>query len=111
MADRTVLIRRRPQSFAYLFWVGGARRGEHAPLEAGGTTTIGRGEHADVILDDETVSAEQARIRLEQDNWFLYDLAAVNTTEVAGQPVHRRQLEDGDRITFGRTEMVFRVLK
>lgn len=74
-------------------------------------TTIGRGREADVLLDDETVSDEQARIRKEGDAWYLYDLAATNRTAVAGQAVARHQLADGDRLTFGTTEMAFRALK
>jgi pSer/pThr/pTyr-binding forkhead associated (FHA) protein len=110
VADKTVIIRRKPQSFAYLFWVEGPRRGDHAPLEASGTM-IGRGREADVVIDDETVSAEQARIRLEQDRWYLYDLAATNRTAVDGVLVTRHPLEDGVRLTFGMTDMVFRVLR
>ena len=110
MSDRTIIIRRQPQSFAYLFWVDGPRRGDHAPLTTTGTT-IGRGREADIVLDDETVSAEQARIRFEQGSWYLYDLASTNRTAVAGEPTVRRALQDGDRVTLGMTDMVFRVLK
>jgi len=110
MSDKTVIIRRQPQSFAYLFWIEGPRRGDHAPLATAGTT-IGRGREADVILDDDTVSAEQARIRFEKGQWFLYDLASTNRTAVGGQPVVRQALDDGDRITLGMTDMVFRVLR
>ena len=109
MAEETVIIRRTPASFAYLFWLSGVRRGEHASLDPSGTT-VGRGGESAVIVDDATVSIEQSRLRIEDGAWFLYDLAATNATSVAGQPVHRHQLKDGDRITFGETEMVFRVL-
>ena len=82
----------------------------HAAVEPAGTT-IGRGAEAEVLLDDATVSLEQARVRKEGLDWYLYDLAATNTTAVAGAQVHRHQLRDGDRVTFGETDMVFRVLK
>ena len=110
MADETVIIRKVPSSFAYLFWVNGIRRGDHAMVRAEGCT-IGRGREADVLLDDETVSEEQARIRKEGDVWFLYDLASTNTSAVGGTNVYRHPLNDGDRMTFGETEMVFRALK
>ncbi len=108
MADETVIIRRTPTSFAYLFCVTGVRRGEHSALDAAGTT-IGRGRESDVLLDDETVSEEQARIRKEGDAWFLYDLASTNTTHVDGKPIFRHQLADKDRLTLGETGFVFRV--
>lgn len=110
MSDDTVIIRKAPASFAYLFWISGVRRGDNAPLNADGTT-IGRGREVDVLLDDETVSDEQARIRREGQSWFLYDLASTNRTSVAGQPVARHELADGDRVTFGMTDMIFRALK
>lgn len=109
MSDETVIIRRAPASFAYLFWLNTVRRGDHAALRAEGTT-IGREAEADVVLDDETVSGEQARVRKEGESWFLYDLAATNPTQVAGQPITRHELKDGDRLTIGTTELAFRVL-
>lgn len=109
MGDETILIRRTPAAFAYLFWVTGVRRGEHAPVDPAGTT-IGRGREADVFLDDATVSEEQARIRKEGDTWFLYDLASTNTSQVAGQAIYRHELADKERITLGQTDLVFRVI-
>ncbi len=109
MRDETVIIRKRAASYAYLFWVSGIRRGDHVALLAEGTT-IGRDNECDVILDDDTVSAEQARIRLEDGEWYLYDLASTNRTAVAGADVFRHVLADRERVTFGETDMVFRVL-
>ena len=110
MSDETRMLRKTPETFAYLFWLTGIRRGTHVPLLAEGNT-IGRGGESDILLDDDAVSAEQARIRKEGDSWFLYDLAATNTTTVAdGSAIYRHQLNDRDRITFGTTDMLFRVL-
>lgn len=109
MSDETVLIRRTPPSFAYVFWVTGIRRGDHAALQADGTT-LGRSRECDVLLDDPTVSDEQARIRKEGDAWFLYDLASKNSTQVAGTQVFRHELADADRITLGETDLIFRVV-
>src|SRR6185437_9198107 len=91
MSDETVLIRRTPPSFAYVFWVSGIRRGDHAPIRAEGAT-LGRGRECDVLIDDPTVSDEQARIRKESDAWFLYDLASTNSTEVGGTAIARHEL-------------------
>lgn len=110
MSDETVLIRRAPISFAYLFWVSGMRRGEHAALRPEGTTA-GRGGDSEIIVDDPTVSEEQARFRKEGDTWYLYDLAATNQTQVGGESVARHALRDGDRITLGETQLVFRALQ
>lgn len=72
--------------------------------------TIGRGAECDVVLDDDTVSMEHARIRREDDTWVLYDLAAANRTTAAGHPIFTKTLADRDRVAFGLTEMVFRDL-
>lgn len=109
MNDETVIIRRTQPVFAYLFWTEGVRRGEYAQLVPEGVT-LGRGAEADIILDDDTVSAEQARIRREGTTWVLYDLASANRTVRAGQPVARAELTDGDHLAFGNTPMVFRCL-
>ena len=110
MDDETRIIRKTASSFAYLFWLSGVRRGDHAPLKADGST-IGRGKDADIMVDDDTVSAEHARIRKEGEEWYAYDLASKNTTTVAGQAAYRRLLADGDRLSIGETQMAFRVLK
>ncbi|MCC6382300.1 MAG: FHA domain-containing protein [Dehalococcoidia bacterium] len=109
MRDETVIIRKAPTSFAYLFWVSGIRRGDHAVLNPEGTT-VGRGREADVLIDDPTVSEEQARIRKEGGAWFLYDLASTNMSEVDSARTYRTALQDKARLTFGETEMVFREL-
>jgi pSer/pThr/pTyr-binding forkhead associated (FHA) protein len=105
--DETVIIPSGAPTFAYLFWVRGPRRGEHAMLRADGVT-IGRGPRADIILDDPAVSVEHARIRVEDGTWYLYDLASSNRTKVAGEVVHRHALADADRLTVGETDLVFR---
>lgn len=110
MSDETVIIRRAPASFAYLFFVTGIRRGSSAMLDARGTT-IGRDPAVEVHLDDPTVSEEHARLRQEDGEWWLYDLAATNRTTVDGESVTRHRLADRARVTFGETTMVFRVLE
>ena len=109
MTDDTVVIRKNPATLAYVFWVSGVRRGDHAALTAEGTT-LGRGRESDVLVDDPTVSEEHARIRREGEAWYLYDLASANTTEVAGEAVFRHRLADGDRLTLGETHLAFRVV-
>ncbi|HXU24996.1 MAG TPA: FHA domain-containing protein, partial [Tepidiformaceae bacterium] len=95
--------------FAYLFWVTGARRAQHAALRAEGST-IGAGGDSDVVVDDPGVSNEHLRLRREDGAWFVYDLASDSGTTVGGNTIYRHPLTDGDCIGFGETEVVFRVL-
>jgi len=76
---------------------------------------IGRGEETSaraerVRLRDRSVSARQARLRLEEKGWLLEHLAtASNPTLVNGQPVQRRGVSPGDRIRMGRVILEVRL--
>lgn len=107
MSD-TVVIRRTPPDFAYLILITGHRAGRAVHLSK--ETAIGRAGDNDVCVDDETVSANHAKIRKEDAAYVLYDLASENGTRVGGEQVHRHQLRSGDRITFGAEEFVFKHL-
>lgn len=70
--------------------------------------TIGHGRHNDVVLEDDTVSREHARIHLERGHFVIYDLASTNRTWVNDQQVQRRTLRDGDVIRVGNSTLVFK---
>ena len=99
----------RAMPFAGLFWVSGARRGQHATLSTDGTT-IGTGGDSDVLINDPGVSPEHARLRMEEGEWFVYDLASEAGTTIDGETIYRHRLADGDRIGFGASQVVFRAL-
>lgn len=109
MPDETVILRKVPTSFAYLFMLNGVRRGDHLALKASGST-IGRSPESDLILDDPAVSLEHARIRQEGTVWYVYDLASENQVFVADEAVGRKALADGDRLRIGETDLVFRLV-
>jgi FHA domain len=75
--------------------------GEVVPLRAD-VTTIGRGKHVDVRLDDPSVSRLHAEIVSRGPYYYVSDLGlSRNGTRVNGRPVARRLLDDGDVVTFG----------
>jgi hypothetical protein len=75
--------------------------GEVIPLRDD-VTTIGRGSHVHVRLDDASVSKLHAQIICRQPYYYVEDLGlSRNGTRVNGRPVGRRLLEDGDVVTFG----------
>ena len=108
-SDKTIIGRSSAPSLAYLFWASGKGRGAYAKLDGDGTT-IGTAAAADVQIEDGLASAEQSRLRREGAEWFIYDLAAANTTLVQGKAIYRQQLQDKDILTFGRSEAIFRTL-
>ena len=85
--------------------------GERYPL-IGAITVIGRDEVADIILDDPGISRRHCEVRVSNDGPHLItslrDLGSTNGTYVNGERITSRRLDDGDQITVGRTQAVFR---
>ena len=69
---------------------------------------IGRDPQNDVVLDDRRVSRKHAEVRLRLGRYTLYDLQSTNGTYVNGRRVAEKVLEDGDKISVGGLEIVFR---
>jgi Protein of unknown function (DUF3662)/FHA domain len=69
---------------------------------------IGRDPQNDIVLDDRRVSRKHAEIRLRLGRYTLYDLQSTNGTYVNGRRVAEKVLDDGDQISVGGLELVFR---
>lgn len=69
---------------------------------------LGRLPECDVVLADPGASRRHAQIRREGENFTLTDLGSTNGTLVNEEPVTEWILEQGDRITIGRTVLEFR---
>jgi hypothetical protein len=69
---------------------------------------IGRAKECDIQLADPNVSRRHAELRQEGAAYWIIDLDSTNGTEVNGRRLKRAKLEDGDEITLGSTELVFR---
>ncbi len=69
---------------------------------------IGRSKECDVQLSDPNVSRRHAELRQEGASYWIVDLDSTNGVEVNGRRLKRAKLEDGDRVTIGETEVVFR---
>jgi two-component system cell cycle response regulator len=74
----------------------------------GAETIIGRGDEADLSLDDPRVSRKHARIRVSASgNVTIEDYGSRNGTFVNGIEVHEYELRDGDRVQIGYNIMKF----
>jgi hypothetical protein len=121
---RTMIISERPTpTFAWLVVVGGPDRnsmGEVFTLHPD-TTTIGRVAGNRIVLRDETVSAQHARIRREvkegeEPVFALFDMGSRNGIFVGDKKTHkdeenrvyRHELQDGDYLLIGETSLVFK---
>jgi hypothetical protein len=69
--------------------------------------TIGREEGNHLRLNDERVSRYHAKVQVDGDDLILTDLESTNGTRVNGHVVQIRRLRVGDRITVGRSLLLF----
>jgi Protein of unknown function (DUF3662)/FHA domain len=69
---------------------------------------IGRLSGSEIEIQDTGASRRHAEIRRKGDDFVIVDLGSTNGTLVNDSPVAEYTLEDGDRITIGRTVLEFR---
>ena len=72
---------------------------------------IGRLSTNDVVLSDPNVSRRHAELRRDGGRWTIVDLGSTNGTVVNGKLAREHRLNDGDKLTFGKTELVFKEKK
>jgi hypothetical protein len=69
---------------------------------------IGRLDESDVVLADPGASRRHAEVRRQNEEFVIADLGSTNGTMVNESTIGERTLEEGDRITIGRTVLEFR---
>lgn len=72
-----------------------------------GDRIIGRGETADIKIEDPLVSQEHARVTRRADAYYLIDLGSRNGTAVNGSRVHEVRLRSKDRVRIATTNVLF----
>lgn len=71
-------------------------------------TTIGRSHDSDIFLEDVTVHRKQASIiRTTVGGYTLRDDHGHGDCFVNGKPVTQYDLQSGDQLSFGQTQMIF----
>jgi Protein of unknown function (DUF3662)/FHA domain len=70
---------------------------------------IGRLSSNDVVLSDPNVSRRHAELRRDGDRWIIQDLGSTNGTLVNGVRTAEGELTDGDRLSFGTSDLIFRL--
>ena len=75
------------------------------------TIVVGRTQRCDVVIDHATVSRQHATIKLEGDQFRLYDLGSSNGTFVGEQRVREPvTLQDGSIVRFGAVPFIFKIV-
>ena len=123
---QTMIIKEQPVPiFAWLVIVDGPDRNAVGVVHSlhPDTTTLGRVAGNRIVLQDETVSAQHARIRREAKEgeepvFALFDMGSRNGIFVGTKDsykdednrVYRHELHDGDYLLMGETTLVFKRL-
>lgn len=73
------------------------------------STVIGRGNNADLVLNEATISRAHALFGYEGHQLFVQDLGSTNGTLVNSEQIERALLEDGDELHMGRLVLRMRI--
>jgi hypothetical protein len=74
----------------------------------GDRAVIGRLQGSEIEIEDPGASRRHAEVRRQGNEYVVVDLGSTNGTLVNDRAVAEATLEDGDRITIGRTVLEFR---
>lgn len=109
---QTRILKATPEVLAYLVLRTGAHQGKTFQLSD--ATLLGREAAVnDIVLDDDSVSRQHARIRLEDAKFTLTDLGSSNGTFIQDsqtggwKKIQQRQLINGMTIKLGESIMTF----
>src|SRR5262245_54379010 len=75
------------------------------PLKEG-VNLLGRGPHCDIVLRDESISRNHARLSVRGETLSVADLGSSNGTFCEGVPVTEREIAADQQLTFGSVEAV-----
>lgn len=111
---QTVLLRQptTPTVLAWLVIIKGPDTGHMFQLSPE-PAVIGRDGACDIIVDDSAASRRHAKLRMvvgddKLPHFLVHDLASGNGTLLNDEEMLKGELRDGDTLTVGSTEMVFK---
>ncbi|MBI9115397.1 FHA domain-containing protein [Sanguibacter suaedae] len=105
-AEQHAAVAALPRSSALLIMQRGQSAGSRFLLDAE-RTVAGRSEHADIFLDDVTVSRKHAEFVRELDDFLVRDIGSLNGTYVNRTRIESALLRAGDEVQIGKYRMLF----
>lgn len=104
--DDEAAIQALPTGSALLIVRRGANAGSRFLLNVE-STTVGRSQSADIMLDDISVSRRHAVFTRADAGMIVQDVGSLNGTYVNQKLIDRRQLQFGDEVQIGKFRLVF----
>ena len=96
-----------PQTLAKFVIRSGPRKGERLLVKVP-IVNIGRADYNDLVLADESVSSQHAKLTRREGIWILTDLGSTNGTLVDGERIEGdTPLAPGCFVRFGDVQLVF----
>jgi hypothetical protein len=74
---------------------------------SGERVMIGRSRECDIVVNDPNVSRRHIELRRGERGWAAVDLGSTNGMKINGRRVSHAELEPGDRITIGISDLAF----
>lgn len=81
-------------------------------IEEGQTLTLGRGQEADIVVDNTAISRQHCSLELKGGVYYLTDLYSLNGTKVNGKkvvsavPIRKKDLIEVSKFTLQPTETI-----
>jgi pSer/pThr/pTyr-binding forkhead associated (FHA) protein len=105
-SDDEEAVQALPLGSALLIVRRGADAGSRFLLDTE-STTVGRSQDADILLDDISVSRRHAVFTRTEDGVMVKDTGSLNGTYVNRQMVDEQLLQPGDEVQIGKFRLVF----
>jgi pSer/pThr/pTyr-binding forkhead associated (FHA) protein len=74
---------------------------------SGASVLVGRSRDCDVVVSDPNVTRRHIELRRGDRGWAAVDLGSTNGMKVNGRRVGHAELNPGDRIRIGVTDLTF----
>jgi len=105
-SDDEAAVNALPKGSALLIVRRGAEAGSRFLLDTE-TSTVGRSQDADILLDDISVSRRHAVFTRTDDGVVVKDVGSLNGTYVNRQMVDEQLLQPGDEVQIGKFRLVY----
>lgn len=90
---------------AYILFLAGPKQGKLFELTED-RTVVGRGDDANITINDQRVSRHHFEITMEAGAPVLSDMGSTNGTYINGQRVTRHELQNGDKIQISSSTII-----